>query len=154
MATPFPFVDGEVLTAAQLNSIGEAWTSYTPTVTQGVGVTATVVTARYTEVNKVVFVQVFLTFTSSGTASNQIIISAPVTSSAAATDGNFGGAVGAGGFFKSATTVETNVTVNLRNTTTFWFNANGTAVNVLGVTPTFNIVNTDFCFFQATYEAA
>jgi hypothetical protein len=32
MANPFPFVAGNVLTAAQLNGIGE-WTSYTPTMT-------------------------------------------------------------------------------------------------------------------------
>jgi len=30
MASPFPFTSGQVLTAAQLNSIGE-WTTYSPT---------------------------------------------------------------------------------------------------------------------------
>jgi hypothetical protein len=30
MANPFPFTSGQVLTAAQMNSIGEAWTSFTP----------------------------------------------------------------------------------------------------------------------------
>ena len=32
MASPFPFTSGQVLTAAQLNSIGE-WTTYSPTCT-------------------------------------------------------------------------------------------------------------------------
>lgn len=35
MANPFPFVAGEVLTAADMNGIGE-WTSYTPVLTASV----------------------------------------------------------------------------------------------------------------------
>ena len=35
MANPFPFTSGQVLTAAQMNGIGE-WTSYTPVLTASV----------------------------------------------------------------------------------------------------------------------
>jgi hypothetical protein len=57
MATPFPFTTGQVLTAAQMNSIGEAGTSFTPTwtgYTRGNGTTV----AYYTRVNKLTYIYV------------------------------------------------------------------------------------------------
>lgn len=78
MATPFPFAAGAVLTAAQLNSIGEAGTSFTPTwtsYTRGNGTTI----AYYTLVNKLVFLYVRETLgtTSSITGNPQMTL--PVT---------------------------------------------------------------------------
>lgn len=55
MANPFPFVAGNVLTAAGLNGIGEASVSFTATITnytRGNGTS----TARYIRVNKLVYV--------------------------------------------------------------------------------------------------
>ena len=74
MATPFPFTAGQVLTAAELNGIGETWTSYTPTVTSSGGTITTVgaVSAAYTQVNKIVFVYVSIVITTVGTASGQL----------------------------------------------------------------------------------
>ena len=95
MANPFPFVACDVLTAAELNAIGEAWISYTPAITQGVGITKTVDYAKYTQVNKIVVVSVALNCTSGGTASNVINITLPVAS--VATSGAFGLTIGAGG---------------------------------------------------------
>lgn len=55
MANPFPFVAGSVLTAAELNGIGEAAVSFTPTFssyTRGNGTSV----AYYMRVNKLVYV--------------------------------------------------------------------------------------------------
>ena len=78
MANPFPFTAGQVLTAAQLNGIGEAWTSYTPVIKGGATtVTATITYARYARVNKLVFVQVLAAITSTGAANGAISIGLP-----------------------------------------------------------------------------
>lgn len=53
----FPYSSGDVLTAADLNAIGD-WTSYTPTLA---GFTASYIDAQYAEVNKVMFVRVYMT---------------------------------------------------------------------------------------------
>ena len=79
MPNPFPFVAGNVLTAAQMNSIGEAWTSYTPTIKGGATtVTATITHAKYAQINKLVIVQVLATVTSAGAANGAISISVPI----------------------------------------------------------------------------
>jgi hypothetical protein len=60
MATPFPFTAGNVLTAAQMNSIGET-VSYTPTltnITQGNGT----LSARYVLINNFVHYEGKFTF--------------------------------------------------------------------------------------------
>ena len=57
MANPFPFVAGSVLTAAQLNAIGESGISYTPT-TANVTVGNGTLTAKYVRVNKFIFGQI------------------------------------------------------------------------------------------------
>jgi hypothetical protein len=63
MATPFPFTSGQILTAAQMNSIGEAWIAYTPSWVSG-GVAPAIgngsLTGQYTQVNKMVFGRMFL----------------------------------------------------------------------------------------------
>jgi hypothetical protein len=84
MANPFPFVAGSVLEAAQLNGIGEAWTSYTPTVTSSGGTITTVgaVSAYYTQVNKIVFVYFSIEITTVGTATGQLRFTLPVNSNA------------------------------------------------------------------------
>jgi hypothetical protein len=78
MANPFPFTAGQVLTAAQMNGIGEAWTSYTPVIKGGTTtVTATITYARYARVNKLVFVQVLASITSTGAVNGAISIGLP-----------------------------------------------------------------------------
>jgi len=78
MANPFPFVAGDVLTAAELNGIGEAWTSYTPVIKGGATtVTASLTYAKYAQVNKIVFLQVLATVTSAGAVNGAITISLP-----------------------------------------------------------------------------
>jgi hypothetical protein len=88
MANPFPFVAGSVLEAAQLNGIGEAWTSYTPVIKGGATtVTATIQYAKYARVNKLVLVQVRATVTSAGAANGIINVTLP-TGLAALTPSN------------------------------------------------------------------
>ena len=78
MANPFPFVAGTVLEAAQLNGIGEAWTSYTPVIKGGATtVTATLNYAKYLQINKLVFVQVHAEVTSTGGTNGVITVSLP-----------------------------------------------------------------------------
>jgi hypothetical protein len=69
MANPFPFVAGEVLTAADMNGIGE-WTSYTPILTAtttnptlGAG---SVATGSYARVQNLIVYKYFVQFGTSG----------------------------------------------------------------------------------------
>jgi len=154
MATPFPFVAGNTLTAAELNSIGEAWTSYTPTITQGVTVTNTIQYAKYTIVNKIVFVSVALKCTSAGTAGSVINISLPVT--AATGGGDFGTPIGAGGFFDLSALAQYSGTVAQNGTTQMWMFADigSGGGSLFGQFPGVTCANGDCVFFQAVYQAA
>jgi hypothetical protein len=87
MANPFPFVAGNVLTAAQLNGIGE-WTSYTPVLTAtttnptlGTGSSAT---GAYARVQNLIVYNFQILFGSSGVVAGvgNYKVSLPVTSNA------------------------------------------------------------------------
>jgi hypothetical protein len=54
-----------------------AWSTYTPSLTQSVTVTKTVEYARYTQVGKLISVQVSVSATSTGTAGQPIVIGLP-----------------------------------------------------------------------------
>lgn len=69
---------GQVLTAATLNTIGAAWVDYTPTLVQGATITKTINNARYCQIQKTVFVQVYMIATSAGTAANILYIGLPL----------------------------------------------------------------------------
>jgi hypothetical protein len=83
MATPFPFTAGQVLTAAELNAIGE-WIDYTPTwtnLTVGNGTQ----NFRYLQVNKCIFIMGTLTFGSTTSITgNNPTFTLPVTADTAA----------------------------------------------------------------------
>jgi hypothetical protein len=77
MANPFPFVAGEVLTAADMNGIGEAAISFTPTFgsyTRGNGTSV----AYYMRVNKLVYVYVEETLGSTSSMGTQPSMTLPV----------------------------------------------------------------------------
>jgi hypothetical protein len=77
MANPFPFVAGDVLTAAELNGIGEAATSFTPTITgytRGNGTT----TAGYVRVNKLVYLYVREVLGSTSSITGALGITLPI----------------------------------------------------------------------------
>jgi hypothetical protein len=69
MANPFPFVAGEVLTAADMNGIGE-WTDYTAvltaTVTNPTLGTGALNSSRYARIQNLIIYQYFIQFGTSG----------------------------------------------------------------------------------------
>lgn len=81
------FAAGDVLTAANMNSIGEAWTTYTPTWSVYLGTTTLgngTLTGRYLVLNKLVFGHIKLswgttTSTSGAGAANPFLFSTPST---------------------------------------------------------------------------
>lgn len=80
MPNPFPFSAGQVLTAAQMNGIGEAATAFTPTFTgytRGNGTSQ----SYYTRVNKLVFVSCFETLGTTSSVTGSITMTLPVTAS-------------------------------------------------------------------------
>lgn len=76
MATLGTFAAGQVLTAAELNTLG-AWTSFTPTWTNLTVGNGTVV-GRYSQLNDIVFVNIELTWGSTTSASGNIKFAAPL----------------------------------------------------------------------------
>ena len=78
MANPFPFVAGAVLTAAQLNGIGETATAYTPTLTNLTLGNGTM-NAKYVRVNKLILGQISIVFGSTTVMGTAPTLSLPVT---------------------------------------------------------------------------
>lgn len=70
----------------------DAWSSYTPTLTQSGAVTKTVTRAKYVQLGKMVTVSLDLTVTGTGTASNAVIVGLPVTA-ASASDNQIGSGI-------------------------------------------------------------
>ena len=83
MANPFPFVAGSVLTAAQLNGIGESGITFTPTITNGV-IGNGVMSATYQRVNKIVIATYTYTLGSTSTITGGLQFSLPFTATSAA----------------------------------------------------------------------
>jgi hypothetical protein len=77
MANPFPFTAGQVLTAAQMNGIGEAAVSFTPT-WSGLTVGNATQVWRYQRVNKLVFVYGSTTFGSTTSVTGIIQFQPPI----------------------------------------------------------------------------
>ena len=80
MANPFPFVANTVLTAAQLNGIGEVLT-FTPTTTNLTLGNGTL-NANYVRVQKLVYVQINLVFGSTTAFTGAPSFTLPVTAAA------------------------------------------------------------------------
>jgi hypothetical protein len=78
MANPFPFTAGQVLTAAQMNGIGEV-TSFTPTwsnLTVGNGTQS----FKYVRINNLVFINGKFTLGSTSAITGNVSFTTPVTS--------------------------------------------------------------------------
>ena len=75
---PFPFTTGQVLTAAQMNSIGD-FATWTPTITPQAGAFTTVTTnwARYAVINELLIAQLKFTITTIGTGAGIIFVTLP-----------------------------------------------------------------------------
>ena len=152
MANPYPFVAGAVLTAAQLNGIGEK-TSYTPTFTNLTLGNGTL-TANYFRINKVVTVNVCVVFGTTTAITGDVAVVLPIAR--AALDGlelstanlsdtgvsNYIGAVLFGGTLSS---------VSVRNSAVS--GANVIMQNLSALIP-FTWGSTDVLQFAAQYEVA
>lgn len=123
---------GAALTESDINTYlmgeGGAWTAYTPTVTQSGSVTVTNFRSRYARYGRLIIFTTSLTVTGSGTGSNAITVSLPVT---AATSGiPIGSAVL---FDNSGTTFYPGLTWLQSTTTASIFNATTSAsAQILG----------------------
>lgn len=154
---PRSWVADEVVTADVMNThvrdnlkaIGDAWTSYTPTLSQGAStnIAKTVNYAKYVAAGKLIIVSVKVSATAAGTAGSAIKLTLPVT--AATTD-----FLGTGLYFDSGTAtygatafVDTTTTVALYRTDT-------NPTNYIGADPNFAVASGDVLRLYLSYEAA
>ena len=154
MANPFPFVAGSVLQASELNGIGEAWTSYTPVIKGGATtVTATIQYAKYAQVNKIVFVHVQATVTSTGATNGVITLTLPIQpNTTVGTRTTFGTFLvlknGVAFYTGSATFFGTAPNIIVAGT------AYGSTDNMGANTPAITLQNLDQISFSVCYEVA
>ena len=138
----------DATTNLPVSDIGAAWTSYTPTVTQGVAITKTITYAKYSQIQKLVVVNVSMPLTSAGTASNGVSVTLPVT---AANSQRLGGSFQ---FYDvSANTSHVGVPF-LLTTTSVGFITSASADSYFGGFPAITIANGDYLFATIIYEAA
>lgn len=162
-SAPRTWVTGELVTAAYMNQevrdnlnaqfplAAVAWSSYTPTLTQSVTVTATVTYAKYMQIGKIINVNVLLTVTGAGTLGADIFVTLPVT--AAASFSNLT-AVGAGRVFDTSASLNY-VGTAVSNTTARIGIVPNAGNGYLGSTSfTAALAAGDTVSFCATYEAA
>lgn len=138
---------GAVLPAATLQSIGAAWVDYTPTLTQGATITKTISNARYCQIQKTIFVQVYMIATSAGTAGNQLVIGLPITAR-----NSFGTTNGLAQLYDANTNLMYICSAYQNTTTTMSFIYQ--TGNPFGISPAITIANGDQLQFSIVYEAA
>ena len=134
MANPFPFVANTVLTAAELNSIGEK-TSFTPSFTNFAIGNGTLNYAFYTQVNDFVSVSLQVTLGSTSVMSSDPRFVLPVSTAAAAASSQLGQAV----YNDSATTYYSGVVWSFTGQTSAALGlipTNSTYAGFLGITST------------------
>ena len=143
-------VSGQVLTAATLNTIGAASVSYTPTLSQGVTVTKTIISAKYWQFQKLVIGTVNLSITSNGTNATAVQIGLPITANASTqlVIGTYlviGGASHYGNKVGSAL---------VYSSTTIGGFVDGGTSNWFGVAPAYQLLNGDSIYATFAYEVA
>ncbi|CAB4167424.1 hypothetical protein UFOVP1663_21 [uncultured Caudovirales phage] len=138
---------GQVLTAATLNTIGAAWVDYTPTLTQSATVTKNITNARYCQIQKTVFVQVYLIGTSAGTAGNILKIGLPIAARAANSS-----TTGIGQFYDASTNIIYVMSAYLDSTTACAFLYQ--TGNPYGISPAITAASSDQFQMNITYEVA
>ena len=78
MATPFPFVSTSILTADELNQIGENQTDWTPSFAAGVTVGNGSVSGNYQQVNELIVVQGSFVLGSTSAITGEVRVDLPV----------------------------------------------------------------------------
>jgi hypothetical protein len=150
MATQYTagLTTGEVLTAATMNSIGAAWESYTPTLTQLGTVTNTITYSKYTRINKLCIYNVRLEVTGAGTTNNAITVTLPLTCASPVVT-----RVGTGSFYDASAAIVYNGTAQLITTTTVGILPDAVN-NFAGITPNVPLAANDQISFCLAYEVA
>jgi hypothetical protein len=148
-----------VLTASDVNTYlmgeGGAWTSWTPTVTQSGSVTVTTNHARYARYGRTIHAIALVTVTGAGTASNDILMSLPV--SAAAAYASFALVMGVGHVIDSSAVLSYHGPVISFDTTSCRIKAASAASStgyLGGTTMTAGLASGDNVLIDITYEAA
>lgn len=146
---------GAALTQTDINTYlmgeGGAWSTWTPTLTQSGSVTVTVVWARYARYGRTIHFSAVLSVTGSGTSSNEVLVSLPVTAASSAFP------VGGSGYVvdSSASTQYPGLPY-LKTTTTIGLLPSATTglglLGALGFTAA--LASGDAVAISATYEAA
>jgi hypothetical protein len=139
---------GDVLTAATMNSIGAAWESYTPTLTQSATVTKTVTYAKYTRINKLCMVNVRLDVTGAGTAANSVVVGLPLTSATANIN------IGSVSLYDASTSTNYSGTCFFATTSTITLTGDWSGPNFWGVTPNVALAANDQIHISLQYEIA
>lgn len=147
---------GETVTAALMNThvrdnllaVGQAWTSYTPTVAQGTStdITKTVAYARYIVAGKLVMCNVALAMTGAGGSSVKVTVSLPVTAAAA------GMYVGSGMVVDASVASYNVVCETDTGAATVKFHSSSLAD--VGASPAFTVASGDYINFSIVYEAS
>jgi len=153
MANPFPFVAGEVLTAADMNGIGEAIT-FTPTWTN-LTVGNAVQDFKYTRVNNFVMVTGKITLGTTSAITGSVTMNLPITADTASI-GSLVGTINLSdqsvGIYPGVGLIETSTTCTLVSVL-----ANGTYLGIVAVlssTVPFTWTSTDAIRINFVYKAA
>jgi hypothetical protein len=137
------------LPAATLNTIGAAWETWTPTITQTGNVTFTAsATSTYAQVQKIVFGSIYLTVSGTGTGASNVVVSLPVTAKQTAV------VVGQGFIFDSSATNLYTCTAVTSTTTSAFFFVTGNGGNPFGIGPNIALAASDQIRISFMYEAA
>ena len=146
---------GAALTQSDINLYlmgeGGAWTSWTPTVSQGVAVTVTNTRSRYARYGRRIEFSTKLTVTSAGTAGSAIAVSIPVTAAASEM------VIGTGFIYDGSANLpgiaylSTTAAVVLLPT---WDNISTGFVGTVAGGGSFALANTDTITIFGSYEAA
>ena len=154
---------GDVLTASRYNQdvianltelapFMAAWTSWTPTIAQGVttNIAKTVAYAKYVLVGKLAIANVRLDVTGTGTAGSSLTISLPSAITSASTSPRLGGAH----IFDSSTTTRYTGQAEWATTTTLCFVGDWSSNSSWGVNPNLAVASGDQIGFSVMYEIA
>ena len=156
---PRSWVADEVVTADLMNThvrdnlkaIGDAWTSWTPTLSQGVStnIAKTVTYAKYVAAGKLIIATVKLAPTAAGTAGSAITITLPVT---AATSAFF---MGSGAYQDASPATNYPALVYLNSATTLaLFRSDVSWSNAVGADPNIAVASGDTLHAWFAYEGA
>ena len=157
--TPGTVAAGDVATAAAWNVLVgndvafspllDAWTNWTPTLTQTGAVTKTINSATFIQIGKLVFAEFNLVVTGSGSGLTGVTVSLPVTAKS-----KTGVRIGVGSIFDNRPVTQYAAVCYQTSTTTIGFIGDWSAGAQWGSSPAINLAVSDNVAASLTYEAA